>query len=124
MVLADPERIQMVLNNLVTNAFRHTAPGGTIEVRSAPYADIVRFEVADSGAGIPEKDLPHVFERFFRGTENPAGGVGVGLSIVKNIVTAHRGEVGVESVEGKGSTFWFTLIKYHPGSDVVARPDR
>lgn len=124
MVLADPERIQMVLNNLVTNAFRHTAPGGTIEVRSAPYADIVRFEVADSGAGIPEKDLPHVFERFFRGTENPAGGVGLGLSIVKNIVTAHRGEVGVESVEGKGSTFWFTLTKYHPGSDVVARQDR
>ncbi len=121
MVRVDPERVQAVLNNLVTNAIRHTPVGGTIDVRSIPEADTVRFEVTDTGAGIPEEDLPHIFERFFRGSGSPSGGVGLGLSIVKDIVTAHGGEVGVKSVEGAGSTFWFTLPRYRPGSDVVSR---
>jgi signal transduction histidine kinase/HAMP domain-containing protein len=120
MVLADPEKITIVLTNLVINAIHHTAQGGTIEIRSLPETDAVRFEIMDTGKGISEEDLPHIFDRFFRGPDSPSGGVGLGLSIVKDIVTAHGGEVGAHSVEGAGTTLWFTLPRYRPGSDVVS----
>lgn len=121
MVLADPERITIVLTNLVINAIHHTAQGGTIEIRSLPETDVVRFEIMDTGKGISEDDLPHIFDRFFRAPDSPSGGVGLGLSIVKDIITAHGGEVGAESVQGAGTTLWFTLPRYRLGSDVVSR---
>ncbi len=121
MVLADVEKTRTVLANLITNAIRHTPQGGTIEVRSLPGTEAVRFEVADTGSGISEENLPHIFDRFFRVPGSPSGGVGLGLSIVKDIITAHRGEVGAQSVEGEGSTLWFTLPRYRPGSEIVEK---
>ena len=108
-VSADPERAQLVLSNLITNAIRHTPPRGRVDVRAAPEPDEVRFEVRDTGPGIAPEHLPHLFERFYRTPDAPAGGAGLGLYICKEIVTAHGGRIGVESDLGHGAVFWFTL---------------
>ena len=110
-VMADPERLNLVLTNLVTNAIRHTPAGGDVQLRSAPDAGgQVRFEVSDSGEGIDPKWFPSLFDRFFRiPGAKPGSGVGLGLYICKEIVEAHGGRIGVESDPGHGSVFWFTL---------------
>ena len=108
-VAADAERVALVLSNLVSNAIRHTAAGGEIVLEASRAGRQVRFAVRDSGEGIPREYLERVFDRFFRVPGRPAGGVGLGLYLVREIVQAHGGEVGVESEPGKGSTFWFTL---------------
>jgi signal transduction histidine kinase len=108
-VLADPDRVQLVLSNLVINALRHTPPDGRVEVRAAPDDGFVRFEVSDTGPGIPAEYLPRLFERFFRIPGAPAGGAGLGLFIAREIVAAHGGEIGVEPGSDGGSVFWFTL---------------
>ena len=110
-VLADPERLNLVLTNLVTNAIRHTPRGGDVRLRSAPADDgQVRFEVSDTGEGIDPKWFPSLFDRFFRiPGSRPGSGVGLGLYICKEIVEAHGGRIGVESDPGHGSVFWFTL---------------
>ena len=111
-VFADAGRLQQVLHNLIENALQYSEPGGRVHVRvaSAPGEAIVA--VSDTGIGIPEDDLPYVFERFFRSKAsrrtNP-GGSGLGLSIVRWIVEAHKGRVTAESVVGKGSTFTVRL---------------
>jgi signal transduction histidine kinase len=107
-VFADAGRLQQVLHNLIENALRYTEQGGAIRVVVAAAPGEARISVADTGVGIPEADLPYVFERFFRSKRsrhaNP-GGSGLGLSIVRWIVEAHKGRVTVESTVGKGSTF-------------------
>jgi signal transduction histidine kinase/HAMP domain-containing protein len=108
-VAADPERVALVLSNLVSNALRHTPRGGAVTLSAEPAADAVRFEVVDTGEGIPREYLDRIFERFFRVPGRVAGGVGLGLYLVREIVQAHGGEVGVESRPGEGSRFWFTL---------------
>ncbi len=121
-VSADEPRIQQVLVNLIHNAVKFTRPGGKILliVETVPAlspqgggkADegAVRFEVKDSGKGIPADDLPRIFERFYRVDKSRAGGgTGLGLSISKHLVEAHGGEIWAESIEGKGSTFSFTI---------------
>jgi len=108
-VAADPERIPIVLTNFIVNAVRHTPRGGTIELRWRADDGKVRFEVADTGEGIPPDYVSRVFDRFCRVPGAKRGGVGLGLSIAREIVVAHGGEIGAESVVGKGSTFWFTL---------------
>jgi NtrC-family two-component system sensor histidine kinase KinB len=114
-VLADRERLDLVLSNLVSNAIRHTPAGGSVQLRSAPVAGEaagaqVRFEVTDSGEGIEARWIPSLFDRFFRVPgASPGSGVGLGLYICKEIVEAHGGRIGVESEVGRGSTFWFTL---------------
>jgi signal transduction histidine kinase len=99
-----------VFANLLSNALRYTSAGGRVTVQARPDEEWVHFSVSDTGRGIPSKYLPRIFEQFFRvpdqGTET---GAGLGLAIVKEIVEAHGGTVGVESTEGKGSTFTFTL---------------
>ena len=111
-VFADAGRLQQVLHNLIENALQYSEPGGRVHVRvgSGPGEAIVA--VSDTGIGIPEDDLPYVFERFFRSKmsrrTNP-GGSGLGLSIVRWIVEAHKGRVTAESVVGKGSTFTVRL---------------
>jgi signal transduction histidine kinase len=114
MVLADEEGIETVLKNLLDNAIRYTPEKGEINITSADKDDYIEIAVVDNGAGIPSKDLPRIFERFYRvdkARSKELGGTGLGLSIVKHIVEAHGGTVSVESEVGKGSRFSFTLSK-------------
>ncbi len=109
-----PEKIGRVLTNLISNAVRHTAAGGTITVKAwrEIESDLVRVDVRDTGEGILPGDLPHIFERFYRGEKSRSratGGAGLGLAIAKGIIEAHGGHVWVQSQVGKGSTFSFTL---------------
>jgi two-component system, NtrC family, sensor histidine kinase KinB len=105
----DPERIGVVLDNLLGNAVRHTPPGGRVNVRVRRTTDGARFEVQDSGEGIPPQYLERIFERFFQVPGSKRGGVGLGLHISREVVRAHGGEMGATSEVGKGSTFWVTL---------------
>ena len=109
-VWVDTTRIGHVFSNLLSNALKHTSPGGRIALTAEADDAWVRFHVSDTGEGIPAAFLTRVFEPFFRvpGRRNETG-AGLGLAIVKEIVEAHGGTVGVESSEGKGSTFTFTL---------------
>jgi signal transduction histidine kinase/HAMP domain-containing protein len=108
-VAADAERVGLVLSNLIANAIRHTDAGGEVVLEASRSGDRVRFEVRDTGEGIPREYLERIFERFFRVPGRGGGGVGLGLYLVREIVQAHGGEVGVESEPAKGSRFWFTL---------------
>jgi PAS domain S-box-containing protein len=108
-VFADPDRLELVFANLVTNAIRHTPAGGAIEIRTAPVDGRVRFEVADTGEGIPEEYQEQIFNKYFRVPGSIREGTGLGLAIAKNIIEAHGGEIGLESAPGRGCTFWFTL---------------
>ena len=108
-VLADAERADVVLTNLLGNAVRHTPAGGRIVLRVKTVGPAVRFEVEDTGPGIAKQYQERIFERFFQVPGGKRGGVGLGLYISREIVRAHGGEMGVASDEGKGSTFWFTL---------------
>jgi len=111
-VLMDVMRIGRVLANLVDNAIRHTFDGGTVHIQAGSIPHGIRVEVSDSGDGIAPEDLPFVFERFYRGEKSrsrASGGAGLGLAIAKGIVEAHGGLIGVTSLPGKGTTFFFTL---------------
>jgi PAS domain S-box-containing protein len=108
-IVADIERADVVLTNLLGNAVRYTPAGGHIVMRVRRTGPVVRFEVADTGPGIPKQYQDRIFERFFQVPGAKRGGVGLGLYISREIVRAHGGEMGVVSEEGKGSTFWFTL---------------
>ncbi|MCL4245754.1 MAG: ATP-binding protein, partial [Candidatus Dadabacteria bacterium] len=109
-VLVDSVRIKNVFDNLLSNALRFTMPGGRVTIRAHEEGGFVRFSVEDTGAGIPAEHITNLFDRFYRvpGQEKQSG-VGLGLSIVKEIVEAHGGEVSVRSEQGKGSIFEFTL---------------
>ncbi|MDB4956187.1 MAG: hypothetical protein JWO36_3756 [Myxococcales bacterium] len=106
----DRERILEVLSNLVGNALKFVpATGGTITLRAEPAGNRVRLSVADSGPGVADDQLPHLFERYWQSHPHHKGSLGLGLYICKQIVEAHDGEIGVASHVGVGSTFWFTL---------------
>ena len=109
LVMADRERILQVLSNLVANALKFTPHGGKIAVTGRRDGDRIRFEVSDTGPGIPGDQLARVFERYWQARSSPRGSLGLGLYICKQLVTAHRGEIGVRSKLGDGTTFWFTL---------------
>ena len=107
-VLADPDRLLQVLTNLVTNAVRHAGEDATLSMRARRDGTRVRIDVADTGPGIPPDELPHVFERLYRGSHartGSPGGVGLGLAIVASLTRAMGGEVAVDSREGEGTTF-------------------
>ncbi len=143
MIEADPARIRQVLANLVSNAIKFTFPGGRLTVGAAALRDNEEDEpafcqlwVTDTGVGIPPEEMNRIWERFYR-ADNPlkveAGGLGVGLSIVKSLVEAHGGRVWVESAVGKGSAFsillptrrrspiGLTAAEEYPDVDVAAR---
>jgi two-component system phosphate regulon sensor histidine kinase PhoR len=111
---ADPDALRQVLYNLMDNAIKYTPNGGKITIRWNVVRAGVSFEVEDTGVGIPEADLPRVFERFYRvdkARNREAGGTGLGLAIVKHLVQAMKGRVRVTSTVGKGTTFRVTLPK-------------
>ena len=108
-VLADPERVGLVFDNLIGNAVRHSARGTDVTVRAQANGKQVRFEVADQGQGIAPEYRERIFEKFFRVPGTKGEGIGLGLYISREIVRAHGGEMGVASEPGKGSRFWFTL---------------
>jgi two-component system phosphate regulon sensor histidine kinase PhoR len=111
-VNADRERVGQVLTNLIDNAIKFNRDGGSVRIYCADSDGAVKVTVEDSGCGIPAKELGRIFERFYRvdkARSRDLGGTGLGLSIVKHIVELHGGSVGVESSEGLGSKFWFTL---------------
>jgi two-component system phosphate regulon sensor histidine kinase PhoR len=111
-VLADEKRLSQVFLNLLDNAVKYTPDGGSIKVSISLSDKLVQVDIADTGIGIPEKDLSRIFERFYRvdkARSRELGGTGLGLSIVKHIVLAHNGQVWVKSEQGLGSTFSFTI---------------
>jgi signal transduction histidine kinase len=116
-VFADPDRLELVFANLITNAVRHTPSGGSIEIRVLPNKEVVRFEVADTGEGIPKEYQAQIFDKYFQVPGGIRKGTGLGLAIAKNIIAAHGGEIGLVSEPGQGSTFWFTLPKAERQSD-------
>lgn len=114
-VLINPPKLQRVLHNLLGNALRHTPADGTVALRAQPQGGVVEVEIVDTGEGIGPDDLPHVFERTYRGEKSRtrqgegSPGAGLGLAIARGLVEAHGGAIGVESQLGQGARFWFTL---------------
>jgi len=109
-VCADPDRLERILLNLLTNAQKYSAPATPIGVQARPCGDAVTIRVTDEGRGIHPDDLPHLFTRFYRAKgERRADGIGLGLYITKLLVEAHGGHIRVDSAMGTGSTFEFTL---------------
>jgi signal transduction histidine kinase len=110
-VLADADGLKQVVGNLLQNALRYTPPPGVVHLRGELRGLVVRVEVSNSGPGIPAEDLPHVFERFYRveKSRDPArGGAGIGLAIVRELITSFGGAVGVASADGC-TTVWFEI---------------
>ena len=98
-----------VLGNLIDNAIKFTPEGGTITVRSEVGRNEVRFSVSDTGPGIPESEGDRIFEPYWQAPSTAHLGAGLGLSIAEQIVEQHGGKIWVESAEGRGSTFVFTI---------------
>ena len=115
-LFADPKAVDQVLLNLLDNAVKYTAEGGSVTLRSRVEGRNVRIEVADTGPGIEKRHRDRIFERFYRvdpGRSRDRGGTGLGLAIVKHLVGAMRGQVGVEANEPSGSVFWVELRRPH-----------
>jgi signal transduction histidine kinase len=108
-VMADRAHTERILANLVSNAARVTASGGSITVRAAARAGQVAIAVSDTGCGIPSEHLRRIFEPFTQVPGVPAGGAGLGLAISRRLVEAQGGQMTVQSTVGAGSTFTFTL---------------
>jgi len=108
-VEADPQRVRQVVANLVSNALRHATGSGRVVVSAMGCGDEVEISVADDGPGIAAEDLPHVFDRFWRGGKTREEGSGLGLAIARELVRAHGGRIWVESEPGRGTAFRFTL---------------
>lgn len=106
---ADPDRVLQVLSNLVGNAVKFTPVGGRITIHAESRVGSLRLTVADTGAGIPADQLPHIFGRLWQANRSDTRGIGLGLTIAKAIVEAHGQQIGVESKLGEGTRFWFTL---------------
>jgi signal transduction histidine kinase len=130
-VWADPDRVDQVLINVLSNAYRYTPAGGTVTLRAADAGQMVIVGVRDSGVGIAAEHLPHIFERFYRVDKSRArqsGGNGIGLAIARHLVYTQGGEIWAESAgPGHGTTFYFTIPLAPPEEvtlpDPVERPE-
>lgn len=108
----DEEKMELILYNLLSNAFKYSNDGGKIQVKIIDYSDeVIRIEISDNGIGISEDQLPHIFDPFYRATSKQYTGSGIGLALVKNLVEFHHGHIQVESTPGNGSTFRIELKK-------------
>jgi len=106
----DEKLLRHILSNLISNAIKYSPQGGTVSFDVTCNADAVLFRISDQGIGIPEEDLPHLFESFYRaGNVGNVSGTGLGLSIVKRSVDRHGGIIEVESLPGKSTTFRVTI---------------
>ena len=108
----DRDKINQVVVNIISNAVKYTPEGGTVTVLCGCREDAVYISVSDTGIGIPEKDLPHIFDRFYRvdkARSRKQGGTGLGLAIAKEIVEAHKGTISLDSEYGKGTTVTVNL---------------
>ena len=114
MVKGDESRIKQVISNLISNGVKYSGDSKTITISLKDDARSVRCEVTDYGEGIPEDELPHIWERYYKASNNHkrnTTGTGLGLAIVKEILLQHHARFGVESTLNAGSTFWFELNK-------------
>ena len=108
----DQRHLRQILINLCSNAVKYTPSGGSAKISAERFGDKIRISVTDTGIGIPEKELPNLFERFSRGMDEYSQsqlGTGLGLSLTKQLVEINGGQVGVDSVYGEGSTFWILI---------------
>ena len=116
MVIADGEQIRRVIHNIISNAIKYMdKPKGIIQIRIKDVGDFIQIEIEDNGKGIGPKDLPYIFDRFYRtdvSRNSSKGGSGIGLSIVKKIVEEHGGNIWATSEEGAGTTMYFVIRKY------------
>ena len=121
-IVADPEQLKKVINNIVGNSVKYMdKTEGKIDIRILDEHDSVRIEIEDNGMGIPAKDLPNIFDRFYRTDESRSsaqGGSGIGLSIVRKVIEDHGGYVWATSREGEGTCVHFVIRKYHETSDM------
>jgi two-component system phosphate regulon sensor histidine kinase PhoR len=109
-IIADPPRLGQAIVNLLHNAIKFTPAGGEIRLNAAQKDDKVIFSIEDTGIGIPRDDLSRIFERFYKADRaRSGGGTGLGLAITRHLVEAHGGQIWAESIEGEGSTFYFTI---------------
>jgi signal transduction histidine kinase len=125
-VLADHDKLEKVVLNLVFNALKFTPAGGRVELRAERRGEEMTLVVADTGMGISEKNLPHVFDRFWQAdgsSKRKYQGVGIGLALVKELVEIHGGTVAVESQEGKGTTFTVKLPYQEAEAAHALRPE-
>ncbi len=109
---ADPDRLNQVVSNLISNAIKFSPLGAEVQVRVREVDSYIRLEVEDNGPGIPPDEIPLLFEEFTRLSNHPTGGEvssGVGLAIAKTLIEMHGGQIGVNSQVGRGSTFWFEI---------------
>ena len=122
MVAVEWQQVSHVFSNLITNAVKHSPPGEEVIVKAEREDGGVRFSVSDKGPGISPKFQPYLFEKFYRVPGAERTGAGLGLSIAREIVRAHHGSIGVKSVLGKGSDFYFDLPFYDgaPGARPTA----
>jgi two-component system, OmpR family, sensor histidine kinase SenX3 len=125
-VAGDRRQLVSALGNLVENAVKYSDPGSSVQVRAREIDQWVEIAVVDQGAGIPQRDIDRIFERFYRvdrARSRTTGGTGLGLSIVRHVASNHRGEVVVTSTEGEGSTFVLRLPVEQIDPDASARAD-
>lgn len=108
-IYADKQRIKQVFINLISNAIKHSPDKSTITVSVDENKRRIKVSVKDEGGGIPEKDIPHIFEKFYQVDKRKKQGIGLGLFICKEIMEKHNGSIWVESQKGKGATFFFSL---------------
>ena len=126
MIVADPEQLKRVINNIISNSVKYMAEGrkGKIDIDLYDEGEYVHVVMADNGKGIAGKDISRIFERFYRTDESrnsKQGGSGIGLAIVKKIVEDHKGKIWAESVEGEGTTMHLNLLKYNENNKLVQK---
>ena len=115
-VIVDPEQLRRVINNIISNSLKYMdKEQGIITMNVRDVGDFIQVELGDNGKGIAAKDLPNIFDRFYRtdaSRNSSKGGSGIGLSIVKKIVEEHGGKIWATSTEGKGTVMYFVVRKY------------